>query len=122
PHEDPSPEGSPSGAREADHHRGAPGLQLGPPGDRPGARHRPHHALQKMKRNELILYIIIYYTCYFVRPPPSGRWRSMYPFTSRGRRSIGCRQTASVLRTCVGPTTPTHLLGLPLAVWRLDRL
>ena len=47
PQGDPLPEAGPGGAREADHHPGAPGLQLEPPGDRPGARHQPHYALQK---------------------------------------------------------------------------
>ncbi len=40
-------QGSPRRAREADHHRSAPSLQLEPPGDSARARHQPHHALQE---------------------------------------------------------------------------
>ena len=45
--EHPPPQGGARGAREADHHPGPPGPELEPPGDRAGARHQPHDALQE---------------------------------------------------------------------------
>ena len=43
----PAPEGGPGGAREADHHPGAPGPELEPPGDRPGPGYQPDYPLQE---------------------------------------------------------------------------
>ena len=51
----PAPEGSPRRTREAHHHPGPPGLQLEPPGDGPGARHQPHHALQENEEVQLLI-------------------------------------------------------------------